>query len=81
MRKETLEDIEVGLYVVSGMGCSCDEEVGHVCEICSLKVALESVKRLLTTRAADGACACPQCGEFEEVVVCWKCGSSKTPHR
>ena len=30
---------------------------------------------------ADGANACPHCGQFEEVIVCWKCGGSKPPRR
>jgi len=81
MRKDVLEKIEVGLHVTSGMECTCDKEVGWVCETCSLIMALEGAKSLLTQRAADGAYACPECGQFEEFVVCWKCGSTKTPHR
>ncbi len=81
MFKEVMSEIEVGISLVSGMGCSCDKEVGHVCEICTLKNALEGAKSLLTRRAADGAHVCPHCGQSEEVVVCWKCGNSKPPRR
>jgi len=79
MRKDVLERIEVGLLVTAGMECTCDKEVGWVCETCSLKMALEGSKSLLTQRSADGVDPCLECGQHEEFVVCWKCGSTKMP--
>ena len=47
-----IERIDLGLYILKNVECTCDKDVGLVCETCSLKMALEGSKSLLIKRPA-----------------------------
>jgi hypothetical protein len=54
MQNEIVSDIDIAIKLIESDGeCSCDPEVGWVCERCFLLTTLANALRLLTPLAPD----------------------------
>ena len=76
--EETVKDIDIAIMLEGASECSCDPEVGWVCERCFVISTLESAKRLLTPLAPDGAVCPAHQTYFEEDGTCAIAGCKET---